>query len=95
MAENQLKMSMGKKKTANSHGYVIWTSRLPYNPITLQYDDNAEGQRLKRMDEDHLIRGLVRGHNIESHGNSKYDPLNGMARAGIEQLVPTILHERY
>lgn len=53
------------------------TLRLPYNPITLEYDRNPEGEKLKRMDEDTKIRGYVRAHNMDHNGNSKYNPLTG------------------
>lgn len=60
----------GRKRTANSNG-------LAYNPINLMYDKNPEGEKLKLRDEDHKIRGLVRAYNMDHHGNSAYNPLNG------------------
>lgn len=60
----------GKKRTANSNG-------LAYNPINLTYDHNAEGDKLKRRDEDHKIRAYVRAYNMDHHGNGAYDILNG------------------
>jgi hypothetical protein len=68
---------------------------LAYNPITLQYHNNAKGLSLKEEDEQHKIRGFVRAHNMDSHGNSKYNPLNGEDRLGIEQIVPNELNSRY
>ena len=50
---------------------------LAYNPITLEYDRNPEGDRLKRRDEDAKIRGYVRAHNMDNRGNSHYNPLTG------------------
>ena len=66
-AVNQI---MGAKRVANSNG-------LAYNPITLEYDRNPEGEKLKRLDEEAKIRGYVRAHNMDHNGNSKYNPLNG------------------
>jgi hypothetical protein len=68
---------------------------LAYNPITLEYDRNPEGERLKRLDEDAKIRGYVRAHNMDNKGNSKFNPLNGEARLGIEQVIPGELNQRY
>lgn len=73
---------MGKKRTCNSNG-------LAYNPINLTYDKNPEGQKLKLRDEDHKIRGYVRAQNMDQHGNSSYNPLNGMERAGVKNIIPT------
>jgi hypothetical protein len=61
---------------------------LAYNPITLEYDRNPEGEKLKRMDEDAKIRGFVRAHNMDHNGNSKFNPLNGENRIGIESVIP-------
>lgn len=69
--------------------------RLPYNPITLQYDRNPEGERLRRLDEEAQIRGFVRAHNMDRHGNSGYNILNGEDRMGVERIVPCDLNERY
>jgi hypothetical protein len=65
-------------QTHRKHQWVSLTShRLAYNPITLEYDRNPEGERLKRLDEDAKIRGYVRAHNMDHNGNSKYNPLTG------------------
>lgn len=86
---------MGVKRTANSNGYIQHYFSLAYNPITLEYDRNPEGQKLKRMDEDTKIRGYVRAHNMDYRGNSKYNPLTGEQRSGIEQVIPMDLNERF
>jgi hypothetical protein len=59
------------------------TCRLAYNPITLEYDRNPEGEKLRRLDEDCKIRGYVRAHNMDRHGNSNYNILNGQDRLGV------------
>lgn len=53
---------------------------LAYNPITLEYDKNPQGLKLKRLDEDNRIRSFVRAHNMDKHGNSNFNPLNGVKR---------------
>jgi|LakMenE01Jun11ns_1017448.scaffolds.fasta_scaffold9027270_1 hypothetical protein len=47
------------------------------------------------MDEDAKIRGYVRAHNMDNKGNSKFNPLNGENRQGIEAVIPDDLHNRY
>ena len=61
---------------------------MAYNPINLSYDDNAEGQKLKRNDEDREIRRYVRARNMDDRGNSKYDLISGRPRVGIEAIIP-------
>jgi len=68
---------------------------LAYNPITLEYHKNPEGDKLKRLDEDARVRGFVRAHNMDHKGNSKFNPLNGEARLGIEAVIPQDLGDRY
>lgn len=67
---------MGIRRTANSNG-------LAYNPINLSYDKNPEGEKLKMKDEDTKIRGYVRAHNMDSRGNTNYNPINGGNRVGV------------
>lgn len=50
---------------------------------------------MKRKDEDHKIRNLVRAHNIDNHGSGRYNPVNGETRIGIEELVPEDLNNRF
>jgi hypothetical protein len=47
------------------------------------------------MDEDTKIRGFVRAHNMDNKGNSKYNPLTGQDRIGIEAIIPQDLNGRY
>jgi hypothetical protein len=51
-----------------------------------------EGEKLKMLDDDQKVKGYVRAHNMDRYGNSKYNPLNGHDRIGIESVVPTELH---
>jgi len=85
---NIQEVQMGKKRTCNSNG-------LAYNPINLTYDRNPEGEKLRLRDEDHKIRGFVRAQNMDQHGNSSYNPLNGMERVGVNKIIPTELTDRY
>ena len=68
---------------------------MAYNPITLEYDKNPEGEKLRWNDEAAKIRGYVRAHNMDLRGNSKYNVLNGENRLGIEQVIPPELNGRY
>lgn len=61
----------------------------------MEYDRNPEGDKLKRMDEDTKIRGYVRAHNMDYKGNSKYNPLTGENRLGIEAVIPQELNDRF
>lgn len=81
-------MQQGKKRTINSNG-------LAYNPISLTYDNNPEGQKLRMRDEDNKIRGYVRAYNMDHSGNSAYNPLNGQERVGVNKIVPQELSQRY
>jgi len=47
------------------------------------------------MDDDNKVRGYVRAHNMDRYGNSKYNPLNGLDRIGIEHVVPAELSDRF
>ena len=69
-------------------GTFLHLLSMAYNPINLSYDDNAEGQKLKKSDEDREIRRYVRARNMDDRGNSKYDLISGRARVGIEAVVP-------
>jgi membrane protein involved in colicin uptake len=42
-------------------------SSTPYNPLTLQYNDDPEGERLKIEDEQIRYRAALRTHNLRAH----------------------------
>lgn len=50
---------------------------------------------MKLRDEDAKIRGYVRAHNMDNRGNSKFNPLTGQNRVGIEQVIPSGLNDRF
>ena len=50
---------------------------------------------MKLRDEDAKIRGYVRAHNMDFRGNSKFNPLTGVQRDGIEQVIPQDLNSRF
>eukprot|EP00344_Euplotes_crassus_P011915 CAMPEP_0196995542 /NCGR_PEP_ID=MMETSP1380-20130617/1623_1 /TAXON_ID=5936 /ORGANISM="Euplotes crassus, Strain CT5" /LENGTH=332 /DNA_ID=CAMNT_0042411217 /DNA_START=21 /DNA_END=1019 /DNA_ORIENTATION=- len=62
-----------------------------YNVISLDYDNSAEGQGLKRRDDDAKVRALVRSKNIDMRSNCGYNILTGDQRPGVH--VPP--HETY
>lgn len=57
---------------------------LPYNPITLQYDNSDQGRKLKARDDDAKVRAFVRSQNLDSRSNSGYNILTGDRRLGVE-----------
>ena len=92
----QCKESTLRNKKDGKQPWVTTVSfSLAYNPITLEYDRNPEGEKLKRLDEDSKIRGYVRAHNMDNRGNSKFNPLTGQNRIGIEQVIPGELNSRF
>lgn len=66
--------------------------RLAYNPISLEYDSNPEGNKLKIRDEDNKIRSYVRAQNMENRGNSKYNLITGGDRVNVESIIPNDLN---
>ncbi len=52
-----------------------------YNPLTLEYGDGQDGDRLRWEDENAVWRAQMRSHNLDARGNSSYNPLTGEERA--------------
>jgi len=42
-------------------------SSVPYNPLTLQYDDTTEGQKLRHADEQIRHRAALRAERLQAH----------------------------
>ena len=55
-----------------------------YNPITLDYDKNKEGNTLKQKDEYYQYMSKLRSKNIDDKSNSKFNILTGEERMGIK-----------
>ena len=53
-------------------------SSLPYDPITLMYDDGNDGERLKYYDDKTRWRAGMRAQNMQKHDMSTpYNPITG------------------
>lgn len=72
---------LGTKSKKNSSG-------VPYNTLTLQYDDGIDGERLRHNDDMVRYRGALRAQNIVQQGDTRvsYDIVNGASLA--PQLPP-------
>ena len=68
---------------------------MAYNPISLNYDPNEEGEKLRLIDEEQKVKRLVRAYNMDHQGNSRFNPLNGIQRGGVDSLVPENLTNKY
>lgn len=50
---------------------------MPYNPITLRYNDSLDGKRLQLADEKTIWRAKLRQKMLFEKQSSGYDPING------------------
>ena len=55
----------------------MFKSRLPYNPITLDYEKSAGGEKLRKQDEDKSVRRYVRAQNIMDKNGRDFDLITG------------------
>ena len=62
-----------------------------YNIVTLDYDRNKEGERLRQMDADAKVRAMMRSKNLDQKNNCGFNVLTGEQRNSVQ--VP--FHERY
>ena len=51
-----------------------------FNIVNLNYDNNHEGQRLKEIDNDAMVRALLRSKVLDKKNNGGYNILTGEAR---------------
>jgi len=52
-------------------------SSVPYNPLTLHYNDGKDGDRLRWQDDDIKYRAALRADNLNKHDTAGYNPING------------------
>ena len=58
-------------------------SSVPYNPITLKYNDSQEGEKLKYTDDMIRYRAGIRSNYLFQHGGGDgYDPVTGQKTIG-------------
>ena len=62
-----------------------------FNIVSLNYENNREGQALSRVDNDAMVRALLRSKVLDAKNNGGYNILTGTARSKI----PVPHHERY
>jgi hypothetical protein len=62
-----------------------------YNIISLNYQGDKDGERLKKIDEDARVRALMRTKNLDGKNNTNFNVITGEDRFKIQ--VPH--HERY
>ena len=62
---------------------------MPYDPITLRYDNGADGDRLRFSDESLRYRGALRAEHLQRRGASTpWDPITGQARQTVHVPEP-------
>ena len=60
-------------------------SSLPYDPITLMYDDGNDGERLKYYDDKTKYRAGLRAANMQKHDMSTaYNPITGLPQQRLD-----------
>lgn len=62
-----------------------------FNIVTLDYDTNKEGKILKNLDNDAMVRALMRSKVLDQKNNGEYNILTGTGRPPI----PVPSHNRY
>ena len=65
-------------------------SCVPYDPLTLQYDDTHDGERLRYADDMVRYRAAVRAVNMARHGDTRvgYNIINGIGHERGGDVVP-------
>ena len=58
---------------------------MAFNPLNLQYDNSVQGEILKRRDEESKYRAWLRSINMDKHGNTGYNIINGEERTILEE----------
>ena len=62
-----------------------------FNIVSLNYDNNKDGNMLKQIDGDAQVRALMRSKVLDKKNNGEYNILTGTSRPPI----PVPHHERY
>jgi len=66
---------------------------MPFNPITLEYEQSPQGLQLMDRDEEAKVRAYLRATNLDSRSNCGYNVLTGEARK--EVTIPDQLQDKY
>ena len=62
-----------------------------FDIVSLNYQKNNDGQKLATLDNDAMVRALMRSKVLDKKNNGSYNILTGVDRAAI----PVPSHERY
>lgn len=62
-----------------------------FNIVTLDYETNPDGKMLSRLDNDAMVRALIRSKKLDGKNNGEYNILTGVGRPPVA--IPS--HERY
>ena len=54
-----------------------------FNIVTLNYDNNKDGKHLAGLDNDAMVRALMRSKVLDNRNNGEYNILTGSARPPI------------
>ena len=60
---------------------------VPYNPISLQYSDSTDGDKLRLSDDMIRYRSAVRAKQLHDRNNCGFNPITGSPLQGID--LPT------
>ena len=66
------------------------TSSVPYNPISLSYNDNVSGDLLRHSDNMVRYRGAQRAFNLRSRDTCGFNPITGTPGEFLEQPVKPV-----
>eukprot|EP01083_Nonionella_stella_P096269 270553_1 len=67
---------------------------MPYNPITLRYDDSLDGKRLEYQDKQSIYRAKLREKRLFEKQTCGYDPVTGKPKMYTNNIVkPAIPNE--
>ena len=62
-----------------------------FNIVTLNYDANNDGNKLAQLDNDAMVRALMRSKVLDKKNNGAYNVITGVDRNS----VPVPFHDRY
>lgn len=83
--DHQYQKEQGKEEFRRTEGSKAQrnNSSVPYNPITLKYNDSEAGERLRYTDDMIKYRGAIRSNYLHEHQNADgYNPISGDASRG-------------
>ena len=64
---------------------------MPYDPITLRYDDSLDGKRLEFSDKQSIYRAKLREQRLFEKQTSGFDPLTGQIKQYSKKITPPVM----